>query len=135
MGCPGETRKHIFRTIRFVREIGARFITVALFVPFPGTSLYDQEAARGNVRPISEQLGDRGVSFSGLKRKSVSDFEYFHYMKFIIYHAQGKAWLYPVVFLLNLPGVSLLKPIFKAVLQPFRKLLLQRKGGDRSAAD
>jgi radical SAM superfamily enzyme YgiQ (UPF0313 family) len=41
LGLPGETIAMSWETINFAKELGVRFATMNLFVPYPGCELYD----------------------------------------------------------------------------------------------
>lgn len=47
LGAPGETRREMLSTIRFSTKLPATEASFSLFVPIPGTSLYDDMVARG----------------------------------------------------------------------------------------
>ena len=47
LGAPGETRREMLETIRYASRLPATEASFSLFVPIPGTTLYDQMVAQG----------------------------------------------------------------------------------------
>ncbi|MBN2140994.1 MAG: B12-binding domain-containing radical SAM protein [Desulfovibrionaceae bacterium] len=82
-GCPGETIENLKRTFELNKRCKVYNTSTSIFYPFPGTSLYDQETARGNVRELSDEENDSGVSVFALKDYQVSRRDYFYYAKLL----------------------------------------------------
>jgi len=114
MGCPGETVKDIKKTMELNRRCRVFHTSCSLFVPFPGTSLYEQEKAKNNIRELSIEEADLGAGISGLKNKPVSDREYVMYLKLLPLYSQGNWLLYFIVLIAgNLGILQVLLPILK----------------------
>ena len=47
LGAPGERRREMLQTIRFASSLPATEASFSLFVPIPGTTLYDEMVAKG----------------------------------------------------------------------------------------
>jgi len=126
LGVSGEKRRHILDTMRLCRRIQPTYLTVAVFIPFPGTSLYEMEKKNGNLREIDEASGDKGVAFSGLKRKSVSDFEYSIYAQLLRYYTDRKTFVFLMLMVYKLPVFALIRPVLKKIIAPLRDRLLPK---------
>lgn len=49
LGAPGETPKSIQKTIAFAKDLDIDFAKFSIFVPYPGTDIYDQFVAEGRL--------------------------------------------------------------------------------------
>lgn len=49
IGIPGETKEDIEKTIKFVKKLNADSVQFSVFVPFPGTEIYDYVKANGKL--------------------------------------------------------------------------------------
>ena len=47
LGAPGESRREMLQTIRYASSLPATEASFSLFVPIPGTTLYDEMVAKG----------------------------------------------------------------------------------------
>ncbi len=54
VGYPGETRRDIEDTINFACSLDLKRATFSAFKPFPGTEIYDELVARGEMKPIDD---------------------------------------------------------------------------------
>jgi anaerobic magnesium-protoporphyrin IX monomethyl ester cyclase len=75
LGTPGETKKTIKQTIRFVKEINPTTVTFGICTPYAGTELF-QDLLKKNPH-IKEQIGDGStIDLTNLHEKSFYN-EYF----------------------------------------------------------
>lgn len=51
MGLPGETEEHIQKTLRLRDELRPDWVLVSMFWPYPGTALYGDLVAKGEIDP------------------------------------------------------------------------------------
>lgn len=54
IGYPGETKQDIDDTINFACSLDLKRATFSAFKPFPGTPVYDELVARGEMKPIDD---------------------------------------------------------------------------------
>jgi len=94
LGGPGETVEQLKDTIKLNRECKVYRSTNAIFVPFPGTTLYENELRKDNIREFTEDETCEGVSLSGLKRKNVDDKDYFYWRQMLEFSVDNKKILY-----------------------------------------
>ncbi len=94
LGGPGETVEQLKDTIKLNLESKVYSTTTAIFVPFPGTTLYENELRKDNIREFTEDEKCEGVSVSGLKRKNVDDKDYFYWRQMLLFSVENKKILY-----------------------------------------
>lgn len=128
MGCPGETVEHIKKTMELNRRCRAFHTSCSLFVPFPGTSLYEQEKAKDNIKELSMEEADLGAGVSGLKNKPVSDREYVMYLKLLPLYAKQNWLLYYLVMITGKLGIlQTLLPVLKRVKYSLKRMFRLQK--------
>lgn len=88
-GCPGETLQNVRRTYELNRACDVGEAVTSIFYPFPGTSLHDQEVAKGNLRELTDEENDRGVSVYALKHYNVKKDDYVFYLRLLQDHVRG----------------------------------------------
>lgn len=63
IGLPGETKKDIEKTIKFAKSVGLDFAKFAIFVPFPGSPIFN-ELIRNNELDLTQLKEDDWIRFS-----------------------------------------------------------------------
>lgn len=124
LGVSGERRKHVWDTMKLCRKVQPNHLSISLFVPLPGTSLYEMEKANNNLKDIDEEFGDLGVVQSGVRRKAISDKEYSYYEQLLQYYTQRKTLVFFLVQIWKLPILSFIRPVVKRMFTTFRNRLL-----------
>jgi len=51
MGTPGETVDDVYKTLEFLYEVKPNFATIAVYEPFPGTTMFAEGIKKGLVKP------------------------------------------------------------------------------------
>jgi len=54
LGFPGETREMTMHTIDFAKSLDIHYAQFSIMVPYPGTPLFDQLKARGEIPDVRE---------------------------------------------------------------------------------
>lgn len=88
-GCPGESLEHVRRTYELNKRCAVGGATTAIFYPFPGTQLHAREVANGNLRELTDEENDRGVSVFALKKYSVNADDYTLYARLLYDFVNG----------------------------------------------
>lgn len=88
-GCPGETLANVKRTYELNRRCAVGGATTSIFYPFPGTQLHAQETSKGNLRELSDEENDCGVSVFALKQYGVEADDYTIYSRLLHDHVHG----------------------------------------------
>tara|TARA_Y100000294_G_scaffold103421_1_gene96030 strand:- start:186 stop:968 length:783 start_codon:yes stop_codon:yes gene_type:complete len=99
--CPGETEEHVKDTIELNLKAKVYSVTSAMFVPFPGTTLYDKELGKDNIRDLSEEEKDLGVSNSGLKEKNITNNDYYYWRLMLRCKTENRMFLYNLLVILK----------------------------------
>ncbi|MFC1590929.1 B12-binding domain-containing radical SAM protein [Thermodesulfobacteriota bacterium] len=132
LGCPDETIEQVKDTISLNLECKVHSASVAIFVPFPGTTLYEKELLKNNVRELNEHEKNMGVSMSGLKQKNIEDSDYYYWAKILMFKVENKKVLYYAALVLKHVAFS------PKILKKFSFLIRYLKKGkivfDRSDA-
>jgi anaerobic magnesium-protoporphyrin IX monomethyl ester cyclase len=71
VGFPSETRREAWETVRFCSElaaIGVQDVNVVPFCPYPGSELFDQLSASGQIPGLGEEYFDMLSMYSDLTR-------------------------------------------------------------------
>jgi len=129
-GCPGETLENVRRTYELNRECAVGDTITSIFYPFPGTSLHDQETAKGNLRELTDEENDRGVSVYALKHYNVAMDDYAFYLRLLQDHVQGLRLESFFMRLLMACGVNIITcmgtlkklPGFQSLLDAYKRL-------------
>ena len=122
LGYPGETIEDVKRTIAFASKLPIHHAHFCLFIPLPGSPVYDELVSEGLIDKKSdpEQMTiDRVSSFlPGLPAKELLSLHKYAYFKFYL-----KPWR-----LLSLPGQIKSFEQVRAISRRVIKLLYQKTG-------
>ncbi|MFH1453965.1 MAG: radical SAM protein [Armatimonadota bacterium] len=109
IGVPGETMKTIWETININRKLTPHRILCTIFMPLPGTELYDK-CKKENL--IDESITDTTNYYSQvvMKNKNISPRTLIGYQGFFDWYVLLPRYLYPFVHLLRIIYQSIVSP-------------------------
>src|SRR5581483_6322628 len=100
LGFPGETRRNVLETMRFMIRmalIGVHDVTVSSFAPYPGSELYEELRANGRIAELSDTFFHDMMSYGDITR-SVSWSEHFGGAKLALYRIVATLAFYLISF-------------------------------------
>jgi len=124
LGGPGETVEQVKDTIKLNLESKVYSTTTGIFIPFPGTTLYEKELLKDNVREFTEDEKGMGVTISGLKRKNIDDKDYFYWSQILLSSVENNKFRYYVALCLKYISIP---PKFLRKLRFFIEYFNRRK--------
>jgi radical SAM superfamily enzyme YgiQ (UPF0313 family) len=117
IGFPQETRKDIRRTLWFLAKmawLGVDDVTIATFVPYPGSQIFDELRASGRIQALDDDFYYALIAYGDAKN-SLSFAEHLSSRELLIYRLGGMALFYGLSYLLR-PG-----RLFQTVWHLWRK--------------
>jgi anaerobic magnesium-protoporphyrin IX monomethyl ester cyclase len=75
VGYPGETKEDFARTIAFLEKIKPSNVGFNVFMPLPGTGIYDQLKAEGKTIPPWDEIGDPEIASISYADMTKEEFE------------------------------------------------------------
>lgn len=119
-GCPGETTKEIKATFRLNRLCKVDEPKVNFFIPYPGTSLYNQELIKNNVKKLTPEMADLKIGVLGLKNKPVGDAKYRLYALLFRFYVKEKWFFYYTILFSGLFQLHrLILPLIRIIKRTF----------------
>ena len=103
MGFPAETRRDIYRTLRFLIKmawIGVDDATIATFVPYPGSQIFDELRKEG-VFPVLDDDYYFGLALSGDAKGATSYSKHVGSRELVMYRMGGMLLFYGLSYILR----------------------------------
>lgn len=103
MGFPHETKKEIFESFRFLREVavlGVHDVYIACFSPYPGSELFDELQQSGRIKAMDSDYFLMLTSYSDM-RYSYSYSPHISNRRLTVYRLGGMLMFYVISYLIR----------------------------------
>ena len=101
LGFPGETHREVLESFKFLFKlawIGVHDITHFVFVPYPGTELFEELRKKGRIQELNDEYFTNLLAFTELNN-SISYTDYISSSQLAFYRIAAQVWFYGLMFL------------------------------------